>query len=290
MQTIDYNHAPTHRVSESPAKAMRALFAQHAQSPLAQVRELMRSHQILCLGEIHNYAGRYMLADMVEAAGSAGASVLFVEVCTSEQQRLDLYMRSGLRADLPESAGGGAEAFDFQQPYVEMLLAARALGMRVVAIDQPYAPINERDAIMAKNVIRFLSKQPHEKVVLVAGQLHLLRRPFLHMEKPLASYLYEQFSGQAVTMGRAFLDPMFPEFSLWAAAACSDQYPPAVLPTEYAPFAQMPGAVGADPLYGSDFDYVFFYPFPERAADQMRPIAGLDIAGLNHSNSLLHCE
>jgi hypothetical protein len=241
----------------------RTFLARRGQAPLEAVHTLMRHRHIMCLGEIHNYPGRFMLADMVRAAAQAGADTLFVEIAAADQAQLDVFMRTGQRADLPESAGGGsAEVLDFQQPYIEMLQTARASGMRIVAIDQPYAPFSARDAIMADHVFNRLEVHPTQKAVVVVGQLHLLPRPYMHAAKSLATYLREHFASGVVTIGRSFLDPEYADFCLWSAAAQSDTLRPCVLPVEYSMFTDMANSAGSSPLYGSDFDYLFFYPYP----------------------------
>jgi ABC-type amino acid transport substrate-binding protein len=273
MQTINQLHQ-YHRESEStdPWPVAQAFLAQHGQPPLETVRALVQRHRVVCLGEIHNYPGRFLLADMVRAAAQAGAETLFVELAAADQAQLDVFMRTGLNADLPESAGGGgAEIFDFQQPYVEMLDAARASGLRLVAIDQPYAPFSARDAIMAENALTNLEACQVQKAVIVVGQLHLLPRPYMHTAKSLATYLRERFAGQVATMGRSFLDPDYAEFCLWSAAAQSDTLPPSVLPAEYSLFANMANSTGNNPLYGNDFDYLFFYPYPHLPRDAVAP-------------------
>jgi hypothetical protein len=263
MQTTYQTHHRAVGKRVSASYDARAFLAQHGQAPLEMVRTLVQRHQFMCLGEIHNYPGRFMLADMVRAAAQAGADTLFVEIATDDQAQLDVFMQTGQRADLPESAGGGSsEIFDFQQPYVEMLEAARASGMRVKAIDQPYAPFSARDAIMAENVLNQLAAAPAHRALAVVGQLHLLPRPYLHAAKSLATYLREHLAGGVVTIGRSFLDPEYAEFCLWSAAAQSDALQPCVLPVEYSMFADMANSVGSGPLYGSDFDYLFFYPYP----------------------------
>ena len=245
-----------------PQQAVRGLqehLALHAVEPLAAVRALTRHARLLCLGERHDVAGRVLLAELVKAAAEGGAKWLFVEVDADEQPQLDDFMCSGHVADLPTSAGGGrAAVMPFQQPFVDALLVAQQMGMRIVAMDAPEAELDERNHVMALTVEQHLQQASGCGVVIV-GQLHLVPRPILGCQASMAALLRDSLDGAVVTVGRAVPDP-WPAFSVWADVAAVQA--PCLLRTAGSPFAYLASNWGSPALLGSDFDHLLFYPAP----------------------------
>jgi hypothetical protein len=238
---------------------LRAHLDAHAVEPISAVFELMRTHGLLCLGEMHDYAGRYLSAELIDAAARAGARTLFVEVYDTQQDGIDRFTESGDHARLPVSAGGGREPpYRFQRPYVQMLHAARDHGMRIVAIDSEGADYDERNMMMAEAIRRhFEAECGSTQAVAVVGQLHLTRRTVLGDAPSMATRLRASLQRPLVTIGRAVPDAM-PEFSVWADVA--DVSEPCLLRSDGSPFAQLPSTLCAESLLGSDFDQLLFYP------------------------------
>ena len=247
-----------------PAHQLQA-FRQHlaaaAFRPAEAISALVRAHRFVGLGEMHDFAGRHLSAELITGAAAGGAQWLFIEVYGSSQFEIDAFVASGCRRHLPVSAGGGAdEPMRFQQPYIEMLHAARAAGLRIVAIDLDHADYDGRNRAMACAVERCLS-EPGSRGVAVVGQLHLIPRSILGFGDSLATLLRDRFGADEVaTVGRAVPDPM-PEFSVWAdvAGVCE----PALLPMHRSPFADLAATHWHETLVGSDFDHLLFY---DRAA------------------------
>jgi hypothetical protein len=246
--------------SPAPEQALRRLRSHlnaHGVPPLPAMQQLMRHHRLLCLGEVHDFAGRFMAAEMVAAAAQGGARTLFVEVYDSEQPKLDRFAVDGDHEWLPVSAGGGrARPYRFQQPYVQMLQAARGCGMRIVAIDSQGADYDERNVQMTTAVLRYL-QQHDQRAVAIVGQLHLMRRQILGQAPSMATRLRAALGASIVTIGRAVPDAL-PEFSVWADVAGVAE--PRLLCTDGSPFADLPSTFGTETLMGSDFDHLLFYP------------------------------
>jgi hypothetical protein len=239
---------------------LRAHLRANAVEPLAAVSSLMQQCRLLCLGEQHDFAGRFLLPELITAAAEGGARWLFLEIYQDQQREVDLFWRSGRRQDLPESAGGGDdEVMRFQQPYVEMLFAARSAGLIPICIDAEGADYDQRNALMAQRIAGCLSSNNHRGVV-VAGHLHLAPRRLLGDEDSLVMRLETPgagLEGSIITVGRAVPDAM-PEFSVWADVGNVAQ--PCLLAVQGSPFASLPAIVGADAMHADDFDYLLFYP------------------------------
>jgi hypothetical protein len=246
-----------HPHPQESLRMLRTHLAAHAREPLAAVHSLMRESRLLCLGEMHDFAGRFMSAELVIAAAHAGAQWLFIEVYASQQAQIDAFIASGRHEELPDSAGGGqAVPMRFQQPYVEMLMAARACGMRIVAIDNEDVSSDDRDVLMA-DAVRCHLNSSAERGVAIVGQLHLVPRPIFGRGPSMVTLLRPNLGPSLVAIGRAVPDAIA-EFSVWADVA--DVREPCLLSVAGSPFAPLPSTFGDETLYGSDFDHLFFYP------------------------------
>ena len=239
---------------------LRAHLRAHAVEPVAAVRGLMQQCRLLCLGEQHDFSGRFMAPELVTAAAAGGALWLFLEIYQEQQREVDLFWRTGRRQDLPESAGGGDdEVMRFQQPYVEMLFAARSAGLKPICIDAEGADYDQRNALMAQRVATCLSSNDRHGVV-VAGHLHLSPRRLMGDEDSMVTRLMAPSMGlesSIITIGRAVPDAM-PEFSVWADVGSVAR--PCLLAVRESPFAGLPAIVGNDAMHADDFDHVLFYP------------------------------
>lgn len=259
----DAGHASLHRLGcADPSQTLKLLrdhLARHAVEPCSVVRELARTHRLLCLGEMHDRAGRYMSGQLVHAAAQGGARYLFVEIYAEHQAQLDRFSKTGCPTHLPPSAGGGSSTpMPFQQPYVDMLCAARAAGMRIIAFDAKGADYDERNHVMALTVEQYLRCDAGSgSGVAVVGQLHLVSRPVLGFTTSMAALLRRSLGDSVVTVGRAVPD-VWPAFSVWADVA--NVVAPAMLQVAGSPFESLVSTWGDETLVGSDFDHIFFYP------------------------------
>jgi hypothetical protein len=225
--------------------------------PIETMRWLATNYRIVLLGEQHDYAGRFMAADLLEAAVKGGANCLCIEVHSIEQEKIDQFLVDGQFVDLPVSAGGGdEEPMQFQQPYVEMLLAARKLKMEIFAVDTDGASMDERDGIMANHISRILQR-PNRRCLGVFGLLHLAKRPLIWEAPTLASALLGEFQDDLVTVSRAVPCEM-DEYGVWSHLASVNR--PLMLSAVDSPFGNIGHTCSEICLKGSDFDYLFFYP------------------------------
>jgi hypothetical protein len=259
-----------HAQPREALQGLRAHLARHAVEPLAAVRALMRGTQLLCLGEMHDFAGRFMSAELVAAAAQGGARWLFIEVYASQQTMIDRFIATGLHEQLPASAGGGsATPMRFQQPYVEMLHAARLAGMRIVAIDVEGADFDERNRAMAWHIEQCLLGDVEgagSRGVAIVGQLHLVPRSIFGHAPSMATHLRASLGGSLVTIGRAVPDEVA-QFSVWADVA--DVAEPCLMRVQGSPFEGLASTYCDETLRGSDFDHIFFYP---AAAVRAQPV------------------
>jgi hypothetical protein len=246
-----------HTDAERSLAEFRTYLNIHGTDPVETAQALMQSHQLLCLGEMHDFAGRYMGASLITAAAQGGAQFLFIEVYQTSQFEIDEFVLTGAIESLPVSAGGGNEPpMRFQQPYVEMLCAARDAGMRIIAIDCEDGDFDERNRVMAQIIQTHLC-DPALRGVAVVGQLHLVNRQIFGSAPSMSTRLRGMLNGSVVTIGRATPDT-YPQFSVWADVAGVSQ--PKLLSTAHSPFETLPSTYGDETILGSDFDHIFFYP------------------------------
>jgi hypothetical protein len=77
---------------DNPAGMIRSVqefISQCSETPLQAIGRLVQENQLVCIGEAHNYEGRYMNSELIEVAAIHGANVLFVEVYEDEQIGID---------------------------------------------------------------------------------------------------------------------------------------------------------------------------------------------------------
>jgi hypothetical protein len=246
-----------HEHPEQSLQELRDHLAQHSIDPLPWVREQVLNTRLLCLGERHDFPGRYYSAELITAAAQGGARWLFIEVYSSQQEQIDAFLEHGRHEELPIAAGGDSVVpMKFQRPYVEMMHAARNAGMRIVAIDTAGADMDERDPLMAENVAHYL-RDPSERGVAVVGMLHLVPRPLLGREVSMATLLRQSLDGSIVTMARAVPDETT-EFSVLCDVANVSE--PRLLRTAQSPFATLSTTWFPESMFGGDADHLLFYP------------------------------
>jgi hypothetical protein len=253
---------------EDPASAaddFRRFVQVHGVEPCGAVESLTAKARLLCIGEMHDFAGRYMAAEIIAAAARGGARWLFIEVYDTRQVEIDSFLETGLHALLPVSAGGGSEIpMRFQLPYVTMLHAARMAGMKVIAMDRQGAGFDERNEHMASAICRIMD-DPTERGVAVVGQLHLVPNCPLGDGVSLPNRVRQKWaqvnqsfaSSRVVTVGRAVPDECR-EFSVWADVGGALE--PRLVSTAGSPFSSLASATEHNTVFGGDFDYLFFYP------------------------------
>ncbi|BAY24536.1 hypothetical protein NIES2100_43310 [Calothrix sp. NIES-2100] len=243
-------------------RSVQEFITRYGQTPLQTMERLVQENQLVCLGEFHNYEGRYMHSELIEVAAAHGAKVLFVEVYADEQRTIDDFLQTGDFSRIAEFSEAKNANLAFQRPYVKMLETARVSGMKIVAVD-----INSdgatRDKHMAEAILNHFSDYPSDRGIFVAGQFHLMPRPFFVSTKSASTWLKETLTGGVVTIGRAYIninEQSEELLNIWALMANASQ--PVIVPTQNSPFFKLPSTVRDNPLIGSDFDYLFLYPHP----------------------------
>jgi hypothetical protein len=238
----------------------------YGKTPLETIAKLVRENQLVCLGEFHNYEGRYMHSELIEVAAIHGVNVLFVEVYNNEQKAIDDYLRTGDFSQLPESCGGAraSNLLPSNLPYLAMLAKARVLGMKIVAVDIKNAGSDTRDYHMAEAIQNYFTQYPSDRGIFVTGQLHLLPRLLWGRHKSASTLLKASLKEGVVTIGRAYIDINGQSeklLNIWALMADISQ--PVIIPTQHSTLANFPDIDGQHPYFGNDFDYLFLYPFPK---------------------------
>jgi hypothetical protein len=158
---------------------------------------------------------------------------------------------------LPVSTGGGGVVpMRFQQPYVEMLHAARLAGLRIVAIDRDGVDYDQRNECMARAVARHLADAA-DRAVAIVGQLHLVPRAIFGRAPSMATRLRQHLGDSIVTVGRAVPD-VIAELSVWSNVADVREH--CLMPVAGSPYESLGSTHGRETLRGADFDHILFYP------------------------------
>ena len=165
-----------------------------------------RKQFVVCLGENHpEDADKTEAIRLITELKPLGFNYLLVEcILASDQKILDDYdpanqaKRKAL-LDYLDETGWANQSLNFggqgSEPYVELIDAAKRLGLKVVAIAPP-----QRDEIescryhydMALNVVNVLEKDPGAKIVVFAGATHAFPNLIPASDVVLEGYLMRQ--------------------------------------------------------------------------------------------------
>lgn len=168
-----------------PALLIWAVWAGTAWAGCTAPREI-RSAPITLVGEVHGTAeSPAWVGELVCAISRSESTILGLEVPSSEQARLDQYMRSrgssGDRRALLEgtfwsSPDGRASVAMVQLVERARQLRQRGRAVRVVALDKPDARPS-RNAVMAASIRALHVQAPRARIVALLGNLHAPSSP-----------------------------------------------------------------------------------------------------------------
>ncbi len=147
--------------------------------PQSYVLEKLKSHDIVFLGTTHRRQPILkFLSDLIPCLHESGVTHLGLEICSDQQNRIDSFIQtgSGLR-DI-------ALHFQIECPeYRNIFSIIRGIGQAerpsILALDLPksmYHGAINRDKWMAGRIAAAFHKNPNAKVLVVVGNLHVLKK------------------------------------------------------------------------------------------------------------------
>jgi hypothetical protein len=147
--------------------------------PQSYVLEKVKSHDIVFLGTTHRKQPVLkFLSDLIPYLHESGVTHLGLEICSDQQVRIDSFLQTG--------SGLKDIALHFQiecPEYRNMFNTIRGLDqarrLAVLALDLPksmYQGEVNRDKWMASRIAEVFHENPNAKVLVVVGNLHVLKK------------------------------------------------------------------------------------------------------------------
>jgi len=156
--------------------------------PGSYLADKARANRIVLIGKHHKniHIHNLIIHSLPALVATAGISTLFVEIPSSQQEAINRFCKGD----------EGVETIEvcdiIESPsYREILLKARSLGMKIIAIDAPVPCSITRDEWMARRVKAYLEEDPQSKGLVLAGQRHVFKGlQWVHVIEPsLADHL-----------------------------------------------------------------------------------------------------
>jgi len=157
--------------------------------PTNYLADKAASHRLILIGTHHkNPQVHNIIIDALPLlAHDSGINTIFMEIPSDQQHAIDLFARGMAPV---ESIG----MWDIiaSGTYYDILLKARDLGLKIVAIDKPKALYTSRDRWMGNKVCRHLDADPDAKGIIIVGARHVFKDiKWINLDDPsLADYLH----------------------------------------------------------------------------------------------------
>lgn len=185
--------------------------------PQSYVLEKVKSHDIVFLGTIHKKEPILkFLSDLIPCLHESGVTHLGLEICSDQQDRIDSFMQTG--------SGLKDIALHFQiecPEYRNILNTIRGLDQArrpaVLALDLPksmYQGEVNRDKWMASRIADVFHKSPNARVLVVVGNLHILKK-----------IEWEDKVPNPHGFVRSYLNELTPYRRMFSIGQCSDERP-----------------------------------------------------------------
>lgn len=185
------------------------------QHPVQYIIEKLKSHDVVLLGVNHKEQTiQKFLSGLVVHLLEAGVTHLGVEVCSDQQDNIDSFFETGRSL-----ANIGLHPQIDCPDYKEMFKHIKALDHEkrpsVIALDLPlsmYKGEISRDEWMARVIAEVFRLNPNSKMLVVVGNLHILKR----IDWEVGVVRRHGFI-------RSFLDELLPNRPIFSIAQCIDQ-------------------------------------------------------------------
>jgi hypothetical protein len=226
------------------------------------VTNIMRQNDLVIVGEAHDFNGRYLSKEIVNAAAAGGAKVIFLEVSKKDQAILDEFSKTG-NTSILEKIGVGGHIYG--KPLVDALVAARNKGMKIIATDDLDLglDVESRNRIAADTISDYQNKNNGAKGLYIVGQAHIEDKFSTGTDKLLRDRGLEVADIGRSQAGYMFGNDWFAD-NAYAGGAETDS--PKIIDTR-----SIPGKI-TDPRdkensLANNYSYVIVYPY-QKAPDR----------------------
>ncbi len=204
--------------------------------PQSYVIEKLKSHDIVFLGTRHKReAILKFVSDLIPRLHEARTTHIGLEICSDQQGKIDSFLKtgSGLNDIKIHPLIDCAE-------YRTLITTIRSLDQNqrpaVVALDLPksmYQGEINRDEWMARSIARIFHRNPNAKILVIVGNLHVLKK-----------IEWEDTVPNAHGSIRSYLNELTPHRRMFSIGQCIDESPNECNFTSA--FSHMEGAVAMD--------------------------------------------
>lgn len=182
-------------LGSSPYEDYLAYSKKHGSSPTYYLLDKTRANNLLLIGTHHKDSTIHniIIEALPELVRQAKINTLFVEIQSSEQEIIELFMYGAIPVKTIE-LWNVIES----RSYCAILDKARDLDLNIVAIDKPMPVKCSRDQWMASRITNHFSSHPDTKGIVIVGERHVLKNVSWNCDSSpsLADYLadYNAFS------------------------------------------------------------------------------------------------
>ncbi|MCD6571204.1 MAG: hypothetical protein J7L53_10925 [Deltaproteobacteria bacterium] len=144
----------------------------HGVDPVDYLLEKAQEYKLLLVGTHHRnpLIHNIIIEALPVLAREAKIDTIFVEIPSDQQDTINSFLAGKLSVDEIRMWEGIA-----CPTYFQMLIAARNLGLNIIAIDQPKGLGGSRDTWMAYEVLSFYVLHPNVRGIVIAGTRHALK-------------------------------------------------------------------------------------------------------------------
>ncbi len=141
-------------------------------SPVDYLASRAAENRLIMIGTRHRDRDihQMIIRALPRLTRETGINTIFMEIASDQQPAID---------DFSDGAGDLARirVWDIldSPSYSAILLAARDLGIRIVAIDKPDGLAGTRDQWMSRTICEYLDKHPAARGLVIAGARHVMR-------------------------------------------------------------------------------------------------------------------
>jgi hypothetical protein len=196
----------------------------------------LKSHDVVFLGTTHKKQPILkFLSDLLPNLHDAGVTHLGLEICSDQQETIDKFLQTGQGlADIKLHHPLDCE--EYRNIFNIIRRIDRSKRPSVIALDLPktmYRGKINRDEWMARSIVRIFRENPNAKALLVAGNLHVLKK-----------IEWEDTVPNSHGFIRTYLSEFMPRLRAFSIGQCIDQTPNECDFTRA--FSKLEGAVAMD--------------------------------------------
>lgn len=155
-----------------PQEEISLYIKRHGADPVDYLVKKAQEHRVLLIGTHHKdpLIHNIIISALPVLVREAQIDTIFVEIPIDQQDTINSFMEGSAPVDAICMWEGIA-----CPTYLNILLAARNLGLDIVAIDQPIGITGSRDTWMVHEVSSYYALHSDTKGIVIAGVRHVLK-------------------------------------------------------------------------------------------------------------------